>query len=195
MLGKTLEWLRIGLRLLIGILMKALSLPVLGKTLEWFCVGLRVLIGVLMIALALPVAAQVLARYTGIIPVYLWTEELATFIFVWIVMIGSMIAVWDGTHFSVEVFREAKAPFVKLVQKGFVHVLLIFFGIMFAWYGIEYTTFGARQHSVMMGMNMAITHISVPLAGLGWAVFSAFRLYEAIHEYRLVSAVKTMPAS
>jgi len=155
-----------------------------GKVLERFCTGLRVLIAVLMMALALPVAAQVIARYTGIIPVYLWTEELATFIFVWVVMIGSMIAVWDGTHFSVEVFAEAKSPLIKLLQKGFVLILLIFFGVMFAWYGIEYTKFGSIQNSVMMGANMAVTHVSVPIAGVGWAVFSGYRLHEAIQEYR-----------
>ena len=58
------------------------------------------------------------------------------------------------------------------------------FGILFAWYGIEYTKFGAIQRSVMMGANMAVTHISVPLAGLMWAVFSSYRLAEAIREYR-----------
>ncbi len=146
--------------------------------------ALRVLVGVLTIVLALPVAAQVIARYTGIIPVYLWTEELATFIFVWVVMIGSMIAVWDGTHFHVAVLPEAKSPLLSLLQKGFVLVLLIFFGLMFAWYGIEYTKFGSIQNSVMMGANMALTHVSVPLAGLVWAVFSGYRLSEAIREYR-----------
>lgn len=156
----------------------------IGLLLERFCMLLRVLIGVLMIALALPVAAQVIARYTGIIPVYLWTEELATFIFVWIVMIGSMVAVWDGTHFHVEVWKESTSPLIKLIQHGFVLILLILFGALFAWYGIEYTKFGAIQNSVMMGANMAVTHISVPIAGLMWAVFSAYRLTEAVREYR-----------
>ena len=156
----------------------------IGLLLERFCMLLRVLLGVLMVALALPVAAQVIARYTGIIPVYLWTEELATFIFVWIVMIGSMVAVWDGSHFHVEVMRQAKSPLLKLIQNGFVFVLLILFGVLFAWYGIEYTKFGAIQRSVMMGANMVVTHISVPLAGLIWAVFSSYRLTEAIREYR-----------
>ena len=77
----------------------------IGLVLERFCMVLRVLIGVLMMALALPVAAQVIARYTGLIPVYLWTEELATFIFVWVVMIGSMVAVWDGTHFHLSLIH------------------------------------------------------------------------------------------
>jgi len=156
----------------------------IGTTLERFCTVLRVLIGILTMALAIPVAMQVLARYTGVIPVYLWTEELATYIFVWIVMIGSMIAVWDGTHFNVEVAPEAKSPLGKLLQKGFVLILLIAFGALFAWYGIEYTKFGWLQNSVMLRANMALTHVSVPLAGLVWTVFAGYRLSEAVREYR-----------
>ena len=90
----------------------------LGRSLELLCQGLRVLLGFLMAALAIPVGMQVLARYTGIIPVYLWTEELATFIFVWVVMIGSMVAVWEGTHFDVVVTRDARSPLGILIQKG-----------------------------------------------------------------------------
>ena len=159
-----------------------------GKLLENFCNVLRVLIAVFTIALAIPVAAQVIARYTGLIPVYLWTEELATFIFVWIVMIGSMIAVWDGTHFHVEVLKTAKSPILKLLQNGFVLVLLMLFGILFAWYGIEYTKFGSIQNSVMLGANMALTHVSVPLAGLVWTVFAGYRLLESFSEYRQTRA-------
>lgn len=162
----------------------------IGRILERLCLGLRVLIGVLMVALAIPVAAQVIARYTGIIPVYLWTEELATFIFVWVVMIGSVIAVWDSTHFNVEVMPEAQSPLGTLIQKGFVLVLLIVFGLMFAWYGVEYTKFGSIQNSVMLRANMAWTHVSVPLAGLGWAVFASYRLSEAIRDYRTTRNVK-----
>ncbi|QIE43059.1 TRAP transporter small permease [Meridianimarinicoccus aquatilis] len=157
----------------------------IGTILERVCLGLRVLIGVLTFALAIPVAAQVLARYTGIIPVYLWTEELATFIFVWVVMIGSMIAVWDNTHFNVEVIPEAKSALGALIQQGLVLVLIIIFGVFFAWYGVEYTKFGAIQNSVMLRANMAWTHISVPIAGAGWAVFAAYRLSELFKTYRL----------
>lgn len=156
----------------------------IGRLLEQFCMGLRVLIGILTMLLAVPVAAQVLARYTGIIPVYLWTEELATFLFVWVVMIGSMIAVWDGTHFDVEVLPKASSPLGTLLQKGFVYVLLMVFGGMFAWYGIEYTKFGFIQHSVMMNANMALTHVSVPIAGAVWTIFSAYRLSLAVRDYR-----------
>ena len=84
------------------------SLKLIGKHmilrgLELLASLLRFVVGVLMFSLAIPVGLQVIARYTGVIPVYLWTEELATFIFVWVVMLGSALAVWEGTHFDVQV--------------------------------------------------------------------------------------------
>ena len=78
------------------------------RGLELLASLLRCVVGVLMFSLAIPVGLQVIARYTGVIPVYLWTEELATFIFVWVVMLGSALAVWEGTHFDVQVIPGAK---------------------------------------------------------------------------------------
>lgn len=152
--------------------------------LELLATALRYIIGTLMFALAIPVGMQVIARYTGIIPVYLWTEELATFIFVWVVMLGSTLAVWEGTHFDVQVIPDAKSPFVHFLQKALVLGLIAIFALLFAWYGIDYANFGGNQNSVMMRANLMITHISVPIAGALWAVFSLYRLYEAFVTYR-----------
>lgn len=156
----------------------------IGNLLNQLCNGLRFLLAVLIAALAIPVGMQVLARYTGIIPVYLWTEELATFIFVWAVMVGAMIAVWDGSHFDVRVFPDAKSPLGKLLQDGFVLVFISAFALVFAWYGIEYAKFGFIQNSVMMRLNMLVTYISVPITGVIWTLFAGYQLYESIVEYR-----------
>jgi TRAP-type C4-dicarboxylate transport system permease small subunit len=154
-----------------------------GRFLETFSMGLRILLGGLMASLAIPVGMQVISRYTGLIPTYLWTEELATFIFVWIVMIGSMLAVWDGTHFDVVITQDAETPLAALIQKGVVHVTILIFALLFAWYGIEYARVGAIQSSVMMRANLLWIYVSVPLAGVVWAVFAGYRLYEAITVY------------
>ncbi len=155
-----------------------------GRFLEQFCKGLRVLLGVMMGALAIPVAMQVISRYTGLIPTYLWTEELATFLFVWIVMIGSIVAVWDGTHFDVRITRDAVRPLTRLIQTGVVHLAIMIFGALFLFYGIEYTEFGSNQRSVMMRANLAITHVSVPIAGGFWMLFSGYRLAQAVTLFR-----------
>jgi len=154
------------------------------RSLEAFCTGLRIILAVLVGALVIPVAMQVIARYTGIIPVFLWTEELATFIFVWVVMIGSVLAVWEGTHFDVQVLPDSANPLISFIQKSIVLVLVGGFGFLFAWYGIDYAKFGGIQHSVMMNANLMVTHITVPLAGLLWGVFSLFRFAEAFQQYK-----------
>ncbi|MDB2407726.1 TRAP transporter small permease subunit [Jannaschia sp.] len=156
----------------------------IGRALERFCFLLRVMLGVLMAVLAVPVAMQVLSRYTGIIPTYLWTEELSTFIFVWVVMIGSMVAVWDGTHFDVRVIPDATSPLGILIQQGVVLVLILIFAAIFAIYGIEYAQFGGNQRSVMMRANLMVTYISVPIAGAVWFVFAGYRLSQVIATYR-----------
>ena len=156
----------------------------IGHILETFCTGLRILLGCLMGSLAIPVAMQVISRRTGVIPNYLWTDELATFIFVWVVMIGSMIAVWDGTHFDVAITPDAQSHFGTLIQKGVVHVSIIIFALLFAWYGIEYAKVGSIQSSMMMRANLLWTYITVPLAGAVWAIFASYRLFETIQTYR-----------
>src|SRR2546429_9738842 len=57
-------------------------------------------IGVLII----PVTLQVVSRYTPFIPSYIWTEEMARFLFIWTIMIGAMVGVREAQHFEVDVW-------------------------------------------------------------------------------------------
>jgi TRAP-type transport system small permease protein len=43
--------------------------------------------------LIVPVTLQMVSRYTALIPSYIWTEELSRFLFIWMVMLGSMIGI------------------------------------------------------------------------------------------------------
>lgn len=156
----------------------------LGSVLEKVCQLLRILVGLLTAVLIVPVFMQVLARYTGLIPTYLWTEELAKFIFIWIVMLGSMVAVWEGTHFDVRVMRDAQSPLGKLLQQGFVLIMISVFALLFVRFGIDYAKFGSIQSSVMMQINMLWIYISVPIAGALWATFALYRLWQLVQEFR-----------
>ena len=70
------------------------------------------------------------------------------------------------------------------MQQGFVHVAVAGFAILFVWYGIGYTQFGAIQKSVMLRMNLAFTYVTVPIAGVGWALFSIRHLAVEIDRFR-----------
>ena len=56
--------------------------------------------------LIIPVSLQIFSRYTELIPSYIWTEEMARFMFIWTIMIGAMIGVRESTHFEVDLWPQ-----------------------------------------------------------------------------------------
>src|SRR5687767_13617631 len=67
--------------------------------LSWLLV---VTVGILVI----PVSLQIFSRYTELIPSYIWTEELARFMFIWTIMVGAMVGVREATHFEVDLWPQ-----------------------------------------------------------------------------------------
>jgi TRAP-type C4-dicarboxylate transport system permease small subunit len=63
---------------------------------------LSALLVVSVAVLIIPVTLQIFSRYTALIPSYIWTEEMARFLFVWMIMIGAMVGVREGAHFDVD---------------------------------------------------------------------------------------------
>jgi TRAP-type C4-dicarboxylate transport system permease small subunit len=119
----------------------------------------------------IPVGLQILSRYTGIIPRYIWTEEVARFCFVWIIMIGAMIAVREDTHFDVDLLPHPKTKRSEGVRNLVVHISIGMMALFFAWYGFQFAKFGFIQNSEMSGINMATIYISFPVAGISWLLF------------------------
>lgn len=139
--------------------------------LDHYCRLLRIVMTLLLACMIVPVLIQILSRYTGIVPRYIWTEEAARFCFVWIIMIGSMIAVRDGTHFDVDVMPKPKTKREEGVSRLIVHIAMMLMAFVFVWYGFAFAKFGYQQKSEMSGINMLSIYISFPLAGMTWVVF------------------------
>ncbi len=124
-----------------------------------------------MCFIIVPVSIQIISRYTGLIPRYIWTEEVARFCFVWIVMIGAMIAVYDDAHFDVDLLPQAKTQRSQGIRNLVVHVAIGIMALFFSYYGIKFAQLGFMQSSEMSGINMASIYIAFPLAGFSWLLF------------------------
>ena len=140
------------------------------KFLNSYCRLLRILLTVMMALLLIPVTMQILSRYTGLIPRYIWTEEIARFCFIWIIMLGAMIAVRDGTHFDVDVLPHF-SPRGEAAVRVFVNIAMLFVALTFVWYGYQFTQFGLLQRSEIASLPMWTIFIAWPLAGLTWIAF------------------------
>ena len=127
-----------------------------------------------------PVTLQIVSRYTGLIPRYIWTEEAARFCFIWIIMIGAMIAVREGTHFEVDVLPTPKTPRGEAVSRLIVSLIMLVFALVFVAYGYGYAAFGYTQTSELTGINLVFIHGAYLMAGLTWVAFLGERILTAI---------------
>ena len=151
--------------------------------LDRFCRLLKVVMTLLMALMVIPVMLQILSRMTGWLPRYVWTEEAARFCFVWIIMIGAMVAVRDGSHFDVDLMPAPRSDREKGIAGLIVHVAMLMMAVVFTWYGVHFAQFGAAQRSEMSGINMLSIYISFPLAGGTWGLFLIEQL---IADWRLI---------
>ena len=145
---------------------------------------LKLLLTVLMGALVVPVAMQILSRYVDFVPRYIWTEEIARFCFVWIILIGSMIAVRDWSHFDLDLLPRSANPAVELSLTLVTYAAVLTVALTFLWYGWDFAILGSRQQSEISGLPMLSIYIAWPVAGATWLLFIAERVWDAVALYR-----------
>ena len=120
--------------------------------------------------LLVPVTMQIIARFTNLIPAYIWTEEASRFLFIWMVMLGAMIGIREGTHFEVDVWPEL-GPRANALLKIVSALFVLVFALVFVWWGIAFTRFGWNQTSEIADLPMWTIFIAWPMAGFTWVLF------------------------
>jgi TRAP-type C4-dicarboxylate transport system permease small subunit len=136
----------------------------------WFARVLDWLLIATVAILIVPVSMQIFSRYTALIPPYIWTEELARFVFIWMIMLGAMIGVREGSHFDVDIWPRLGAK-ADAALKLISNVCVLVFALVFVWSGYEFTAFAIYRISELAELPLWIIHMAWPLTGVAWIVF------------------------
>ena len=157
------------------------------RLVDWIYHGLRAALTFLIAILIVPVTMQILARFSDAIPSYIWTEEMARFCLIWIIMIGASVAVRDGTHFDVDVLPHPSTAFGLALSRMVVHGAILLVALIFLGFGWRFAEFGYDQNSELTGINMISIHIAWPFAGFTWVLFTLEKFYD---DYQLMKKGK-----
>ena len=133
--------------------------------------------------LIIPVSLQIFSRFTALIPSYIWTEEMARFFFIWMIMIGSMVGIRDGAHFDVDLWPELK-PRANALLRIVSNIFVLGFALVFIGYGIKFVQFGWSQTSELAELPMPMIFVAWPLAGLTWVLFLGERFMNDLRTLR-----------
>src|SRR5207245_10705004 len=126
---------------------------------------LEILLAACVGILIIPVTLQIISRYTPFIPSYIWTEEMARFLFIWTIMIGAMVGIRESQHFEVDVWpdlsRRSEAMVRLLARLGVLAMALVF-----VWAGLEFTRIVWKRTSSLADLPLWLIHDAWPAAGL-----------------------------
>ena len=125
------------------------------ETTTWVLTGLLVVL----------VVANVFARYILEIGI-LWAEELSRLAFVWVVFLGSYVALCRKGHMAMEIgVQQLPVASRRRVLIASRYLVLIFLAaLVFAGAKLVMTTVGFGRQSPILGISAAWGYLSVPVS-------------------------------
>jgi C4-dicarboxylate transporter DctQ subunit len=107
---------------------------------------------------------NVIMRYVFQNAIY-WAEELVRYMMAWLIFLGgSQVAKHEG-HITVDVVQMAVPPKVRKVMVFFVHIVVIVFCLVLAYYSYQQMlrVQASEQISPAMELPMWIPYLSIPI--------------------------------
>ena len=114
--------------------------------------------------LTMAVFAQVVARYVFNQPPA-WTEEVARFCQVWIILLASSICIRKGSHLAVDYLGPALPPRARQAIGLLMGALIALYSAVVVIWGGRLALLGSVQTSPAMQLNMGWVYLVFPLAG------------------------------
>jgi TRAP-type C4-dicarboxylate transport system permease small subunit len=160
---------------------------------------LETLIIVSMAVLTIDVCWQVFTRLVLKNP-GIWTEELATFMIVWVALLGSAVALSRGAHLGIDYLVNKLSIRNKIFTEIFVFFCIAMFSLCVMVIGgmdLVITTLNLGQISPGLGVKIGYVYLAIPLSGLFLVLYSVIGLVErltALFKHSYTSEQKTLSA-
>lgn len=126
------------------------------------------------------VLLQILARYTGIVA--MWTQEVASYAFIWALFMGSGAMVYEKRHFAFTSFSDmVKNKKIKKILSIIVATIMLGFSVLMVYYGMELTiNFWDFKWVSVPSFNRGPTWLCLPLCGLTSSIYLLNQIYDDV---------------
>ncbi|MGW8265359.1 MAG: TRAP transporter small permease [Longimicrobiales bacterium] len=125
---------------------------------------MEVAIVFLFAVLTTAVFTQVVARYVFNHPPA-WTEELARFCQVWIILLASSICLRKGSHLAVDYLGPSLSLSVRRLVGLLIGCLITLYSAVVVVWGVKLLIIGITQTSPAMQVSMGLVYLVFPVAG------------------------------
>ena len=155
----------------------------------------KVIACVLFAGLTGVVTLQVITRYVSHQP-FLWSEEVARFLFFWVVMLGSAMSVRSRRHFVIDVTM-GRARMWGRTGSFLLDVIpdlcVLAFAVFLLFQGIGYTQAGLLRVASNSHVNMALVYVAIPVFAVLTTVYAAGNLLIDWAAFRRGEGAEALP--
>jgi TRAP-type C4-dicarboxylate transport system permease small subunit len=133
----------------------------------------------LFIVMVSAVFLQVIARYAFNSPPT-WTEELARYCQVWIIILASSICIRKRSHLAVDYLSHKFAPLMNRFLQILISLLMAVYVAVVTVFGWRLMVVGHYQLSPAMQINMSYIYVIFPLGGLLMFIEAVLSIYRIV---------------
>lgn len=127
---------------------------------------LNILAGGSFFAMVILTCWQVLTRYVLKKPSS-WSEELVSYLFAWMTLLGSSLVVGEGGHMNIPLLMDRVNDRAKRLLAVFSEVVACLFAtVILVFGGIRITSLAMGQMTSSLGIAIGFFYIVLPLSGL-----------------------------
>lgn len=132
----------------------------------------------LLLVFTIVVFLQVLTRFVIKMPLP-WTEEVARFLFIWMVFLGSAVGVRKVMHYRIVMLIDALPIKIKSILEVFVTLFILVFFWLVMVTAFDFNTTIKMQKSPVMQISMGFPYSSVIAFGIFGLIFSIEGLFHS----------------
>jgi len=139
------------------------------------------LVAFIMFSLVVIVFTQVIVRYVIRVPLP-WTEEMARYLFVWLVFISASVCVQRRAHLGIDILVINFPPKVQQHLYTLSLVLSLGFSFVVVKKGYELLTRSGAQISPMLHLPMSYVYIIIPVSYMIICLVLLWQIYMSAKE-------------
>jgi TRAP-type C4-dicarboxylate transport system permease small subunit len=143
---------------------------------------LEVLLMVSVAVLVVDVLWQVFTRFVIGKPSS-WTEELATFLLIWVSLLGAAVALGRGAHLGIDYFTHKLPERNRIQTELFVFAVVSLFSLLVMFFGgisLVRQTLALDQISVALHIPMGYVYLAIPISGAFLVLYGMIGFFERL---------------
>lgn len=128
--------------------------------------SIRITLGVIILGTSLLLFLNVVMRYLFLSPIY-WAEELARYLMVWLIFLGSGYLAGQQDHISVNIITRFLGSRGNLILETFVNLVNVVFCAALTYYSWRHVMRVCSAHQVTpaLEMPMWLAYLAIPAGG------------------------------